>query len=62
MLIDRLSINTTMNEPATLQLPAAYRTVITRKILGLFEGRVDYYEHIPSVTKYMCRIVVSVSL
>ena len=38
VLIDRLSINSPLDQPTNLQLPAAYRSAISRNLLGLPEG------------------------
>ena len=62
MLLDCLSINALLDEPTILQLPTPYRSTITRKFLGLLEGRLLCYKPIPTVTKNMCRIIVPTSL
>ena len=62
MLIERLSINATLNKSTIFKLPAVYRTDITRNLLGLLEARCVYYEAIPTVTKHICRIIVTMSL
>ena len=63
MLIVRLSINAPLDEHAILKLfPASYRTAIVRNLLGLLQGRLVYYEPIPSVTKNNSRIIVLTSL
>ena len=61
-MIDRLSINAPLDETTILILLSAYRTIIARNLLGLLEGRLVYYEPIPTVTKNNCRIIVSTSL
>ena len=61
MLIDRLSINSPLDQPTILQLPAAYRISIARNLLGLFEGRLVYYDPVPTVSNHICRIVVPLS-
>ena len=45
-----------------LHLPAAYRTVIARNLLGFLGDRLFYYEPIATVTNHICRIVVPLSL
>ena len=62
VLLDCLSINAPLDEPTILQLPTPYRSAITRKFLGLLEGRLLCYKPIPTVTKNMCRIIVPTSL
>ena len=62
VLIDRLSINSPLDQPTVLQLPAAYRSVITRNLLGLLEGRLVYYYPIPTVSNHIFRMVVLLSL
>ena len=62
MLIDRLSINVPLEEPIILQLPASYCTAITHNLIGLLEGRLVYYEPVPTVTNHICRIIVPLSL
>ena len=62
VLIDRLSINAPLEEPIILQLLAAYRTAITHNLIGLLEGRLVYYEPVPTVTNHICRIIVPLSL
>ena len=62
VLIDRLSINSPLDQPTILQLPAAYRISIARNLLGLFEGRLVYYDPVPTVSKHICLIVVPLSL
>ena len=61
VLIDRSSINAHLDKPTILNLPVSYRTVFARKYLGLLEGRIVYYEPIPTVTKHICRICVPIS-
>ena len=61
VLIDRSSINAHLDKPTILNLPVSYRTVFARKYLGLLEGRIVYYEPIPTVTKHICRIFVPIS-
>ena len=39
-----------------------YRITIDHNLLGLLEGRLGYYEHIPTITKHMCRIIICVLL
>ena len=62
VLIGRLYVDPPLDDPTILNFPAAYRTDIARKISGLLEGRFLYYEPIPTVTKYICRIVIPTSL
>ena len=62
MLIDSLSINAPQDEPTIIKLLVAYRTTIDRKILGLLEGKLVYYEPVPTITRHICRIIVSISL
>ena len=62
VLIDRFSINSPLDQPTILQLPAAYRTAIARNLLRLLEGRIVYYDPVPTVSKHMCLIVVPFSL
>ena len=62
VLIERLSINDPTDEPTILKLLAVYCITITRKLLGLLECRLMYYEAITTVTKYVCRIIVPTSL
>ena len=40
------------------QPPTTYRTAIARNLIGLLEGRLVYYEPIPTVSIRICRIVV----
>ena len=64
VLIDRLSINSPLDQPTILQLPAAYRTAIARNLLGLLEGRLAYYDPAPTVSKQIfsyCRPTFSPS-
>ena len=61
-MIERLSINAPLDEPTTLKISVAYRNDIARNPLSLLEGRLVYYEPIPAVTTYMCRIIVLISL
>ena len=58
--MDRLSINSPLDEPNILQLPVVYRTTIIRNISRLVEGCLVYYEPIPTVTNHICRIVVPI--
>ena len=58
VLIDRLSINISLNEPTILKFPAAYCTTIACNLLGLIEGRPIYYEPLHTITKHISRIVV----
>ena len=62
MLINRLSINSPLDQPTVLQLSAAYRSVITRNLLGLLEGHLVYYDPIPTVSNHIFRMVVPLSL
>ena len=62
MLIDCLSINSPLDQPTILQLPAAYRSAISRNLLGLPEGGLVQYGPVPTVSNQMCRIVVPLSL
>ena len=62
MILDRLSISTPIDDPTILYLSAAYCITIVRNHLRLLEGRLFCYEHISTVTKHICRIVVPVSL
>ena len=61
-MIEPLSINAPLDEPTTLEISVAYRTDIARNLLSLLEGRLVYYEPIPAVTIYICRIIVLISL
>ena len=61
MLIVRLSINSPLEEPIILQLPATYRTTIARNLIGLLEYRLVYYEPVPKVTNHTCCIIVPLS-
>ena len=61
MLIDHLSINSPLDQPTILQLPVAYRSAIARNLLGLLEGRLAYYDPVPTVSNHICRIVVPLS-
>ena len=56
------SINTSLDEPTIFKLSVAYRTVIVRNLLGILEGRFVYYEPIPTITNYICRIILPTSL
>ena len=58
VLIYRLSINASLDEPTILKLPVAYRTAIAHNLLGLFEGKLVYYKPIPTITKHVCRIII----
>ena len=58
MSIDRLSINAPLDDPTIFNILVTYRTAITRNILGLLEGRLVYYEPIPTVTKYICPVII----
>ena len=58
VLIDRLSINISLNEPTILKFPAAYRTTIARNLLGLIEGIPIFYEPLHTITKHIFCIVV----
>ena len=60
VVMDRLSINSPLDEPNILQLPVVYRTTIIRNISRLVEGCLVYYEPIPTVTNHICRIVVPI--
>ena len=62
MLIDRLSINSPLDQPTILQLPVAYRSAIARNLLGLLEGRFVYYDPVSTISNHICRIVVPLSL
>ena len=62
MFIDCLSISTPLDKKTILHLQAAYRTAITRNLLGLLEGRLAYYEPITTTTNHLYRIVVPTSL
>ena len=62
VLIDRLTINSSLDEPTILQLPEAYRSAIARNLLELLEGCLVYYDLVPTVTNHICRIVVLLSL
>ena len=44
VLIDRLSINSPLDEPTIVRLPAPYRSDIAQNLLGLLEDRLVYYE------------------
>ena len=57
-----MSINTPLDEPSIIKLPAAYRTAIVRNLLGLLEGRLVYYEPLHIVTKHICGIFIPKSL
>ena len=62
MLIERLYINASLNEPTILKLLADHCTDIVRNFLWLLDGRVVYYEPVPTFTKDIFRIIVSTSL
>jgi len=62
VLIDRVSINSPLDQPTILQLSAAYRSAIARNLLGLLEGRLVYYDPAPTVSNHICRIVVPLYL
>ena len=62
VLLDRLSISTPLDKSTILHLPVAYRTAIARNLLGILEGRLVYYEKVATVTNYIYRIVVPISL
>ena len=62
VLIDRLSINSPLDELTILQLPAAYRSAISRNLLGLLEGRLVFYNPVSTFTNHICRIAVLFSL
>ena len=59
--MNHLSINAPLDKSVILKLPAACRTTISRNLLGLFEGRLVYYEPIPTVTKHICRKYITSS-
>lgn len=42
-----------MDKPTILQLLAVYRTFIVHTLLEILEGRLVYYEYIPTVTKHI---------
>ena len=58
VLIDRLSINSPLDQHTILQFPAVYRSVIVRNLLWLLEGRLVYYNPVPTVSNHICCIVV----
>ena len=58
----RLCINVFFDESTILKILIVYRTAIARHLLGLLEGRLMYYEPIPTVTKHICHIIVPTSL
>ena len=62
VLMKRLSINVFFDESTILKILIVYRTAIARHLLGLLEGRLMYYEPIPTVTKHICHIIVPTSL
>ena len=62
VLLERLSGNDPLDKPTLLHLPAAYRTAIARNLLEILEGSLVYYKPIATVTNYICRIVVPISL
>ena len=62
MLVERLSINAPLDDPTILKFSEAYRTTITRNLLGLLESSIVYYEPILTVTKHICRIIIPTSL
>ena len=62
VLFDRLSINSSLDQPTILQLPVAYRSAIARNPLGLLEGRFVYYDQVSTISNHICRIVVPLSL
>ena len=62
VLIDCLSINYPLDQPTILRLPAAYRSVITRNLLGLLWDRLVYYDPVPTISNHICRIVVPLFL
>ena len=62
MLIDRLFVNTPLDEPTILKFPVAYRTDINRNLLELLESKCVYYELIPTITAHICRVTIPTSL
>ena len=62
VLIDRLSINFPLDQHTILQFPAVCRSAIVRNLLWLLEGRLVYYNPVPTVSNHICRIVVPLSL
>ena len=44
LLIDRLSINTPLDQSTIIKPPAVYRATIAHNQMGLLEGRFVYYE------------------
>ena len=62
MLIDRLFVNTPLDEPTIFKFPVAYRTAINRNLLELLESKCVYYEPIPTVTTHICRVTIPTSL
>ena len=62
MLIDRVFVNTPLDEPTILKFPVAYRTAINRNLLELLESKCVYYELIPTITAHICRVTIPTSL
>ena len=62
VLLDRLSVSAPLDTLTNFHLPTAYRTVITRNLLGIIEDMLVYYEPIATVTNHICRIVVPIFL
>ena len=62
LFLDHLSINAPLDQSTIRTLPAAYCTVIARNQIRILSDRLVYYEHISIAHKYICRIVVPLSL
>ena len=62
VLVDRLSINTPLDEPTITQLLVTYCTVIVRNLIRLLKGYLVYYELIPVATKNICSYHCPLSL
>ena len=59
MLVDLFSVNAPLDELTILKLPTSYHTTIACNLLGLLKSRLVQYAPISTVTKYICRIIVS---
>ena len=62
VLIDRLSINSPLDEHTILKLLVPYRSTIARNLLALLEDRFVYYDAVPTATNHMYCIVLPFSL
>ena len=57
MFINHFTINAQLDQFTILNLPAVYRASLSRNKLGLFEGRLVYYEQFYFSNKNICCII-----